>query len=105
MAHPFFANLEREPDFLTLLESAFLYHNHRLRALGRWVSTSRIFDLRYFDQLFTAVPSLEAASSLSLVQYFQGMIGYTFSRLCKTCLRKSPIRQIFSLQILHLGWR
>lgn len=57
MAHAFFTILEREPDFLTLAESAFSLHIHRSRVLGRRVYESNL-DQRNFDLLFTAVMSL-----------------------------------------------
>ena len=57
MAHAFFAVLEREPDFLTLVEPAFSFTQPLFAGTGKTGIYESNFDLRYSDQLFTAVES------------------------------------------------
>jgi hypothetical protein len=50
--------LEREPDFLTLVDSVFSFTQPPFADTGKTGIYESDLDLRYFDQLFTAVQSL-----------------------------------------------
>jgi hypothetical protein len=75
MAHTFFAILEREPDFLTLVDQHFPYTQSSFAGTGKMGIYDSSLDLRYFDRSFTAVVSSEAASSLSLFDHIQARLG------------------------------
>ena len=58
MAHTCFAILEREPDFPTLVNSAFSFTQPPFAGIGKTGIYDSNLDLRYFDQSFTVVQSL-----------------------------------------------
>lgn len=107
MAHAFFAILEREPDFLTLVDSAFSFSQPSFAGTGKTGIYKSNFDLRYFDRFLTAVQSLwrRHLLCLSFISTVKARLDIPLPHVCKICLSGRAIRRISSLQILHLGRR